>query len=74
MINKNEEARAVFRSEYRELTDAELASIDHIKNSAAVMYHLMSMAVEHGADESQIRIAKERLQETVMWAVKGITG
>jgi hypothetical protein len=66
----------VFRKEYRELSDEEKALLDSIKDKAQELYDLMESSVEVNPSRraSQIVIAKEKLEESVMWAVKGITG
>jgi len=59
-----------FRKAYRELTEPEKVLVADIKASAGELYDLIEMAPA-GREQS---IAKTKLEEAVMWAVKGITG
>lgn len=54
----------VFRPVYRELTEEEKNLINEIKTKAQELYDLFP------ADAVK---SKDRLEESVMWAVKGIT-
>jgi len=56
-----------FRPEYRELNPSEKDRIDNIKNKAFELYCMLDI----GKRESDMAAAK--LEEAVMWAVKGIT-
>lgn len=66
----------VFRKEYRELSEEEKALLDSIKDKAQELWDLMDISVEANPSRraSQIVLAKEKLEESVMWAVKAITG
>lgn len=59
-----------FRHQYRTLTEAEKAYIQQIKDMALQMYGTMSDI----GDSRELSIAKNKLEESVMWAVKHITG
>lgn len=61
---------SVFRKEYRELTEDEKAHVENVKTAAEVLYDHIE-AMKDGREKS---IAKTKLEESVMWAVKGITG
>lgn len=58
-----------FRPAYRELTEVEKSNIDVIKRIALELYtHIDAM------NESREKsISKTKLEESVMWAVKGLT-
>lgn len=59
-----------FRTEYRELTQIEKINVATIKRLASELYtHIDSMN-----DSREKSLAKTKLEESVMWTVKGITG
>ena len=60
----------VFRSVQRELTDAEKATVAELKDLAGKLHDIMASSAPGG----EIALAKTKLEEAVMWAVKGITG
>ena len=59
-----------FRKAYRELSDDEKQLLDRIKDQAQDLLDTIESA-EPGRERS---LAITKLEETVMWAVKGITG
>ena len=60
--------REIFRPKYRELKQNEKEQIDRIKSKAA------DLAAEfYPTDTREKSIALTKLEEAVMWAVKGIT-
>lgn len=59
-----------FRPRYRALTDAELALHDEIKRQADAMASLFGQ-IKPGREVS---LGMTRLEEAVMWAVKGLAG
>jgi len=60
---------AAFRPEYRKLTDTEKQTVARIKDKAA------ELAVEFfPTDGREKSLAMTKLEEAVMWAVKGVTG
>lgn len=59
----------IFRPQYRELTDAEKQQIDAIKTKAKELYDLYGNWYTR-----EMSIAKTNLEQSVMWAVKSITG
>lgn len=73
----------IFRKEYRELSDDEKALLDQVKDKAQELFDLISegtrvreqlsrdMPTQNGRE---MALAKTKLEEAVMWAVKGITG
>lgn len=61
-----------FRQEYRKLTDAELQSMKTLKQMAQDMEdYLNEMNTPNMGRE--IALAKTKLEEAIMWAVKGLT-
>jgi hypothetical protein len=61
----------VTRQEYRELTDDEKKQIALIKKIGEEFL----LAVDSGGNRSrESALARTKLEEAVMWAVKGITG
>jgi hypothetical protein len=60
------------RSTYRELTDAEKREIDLIKNRGLAFLDAIRVVELEATREGRIAITK--IEEAVMWAVKGITG
>ena len=61
---------SVFRPVYRELSRDEKEGADRIKLYAEALYTEIVAYVPEGREKS---IAKTKLEEAVMWAVKGIT-
>jgi hypothetical protein len=59
-----------FRTTYRELSPYEKQLVEDIKQKAELLYGLFNAA----PFTREIGIAKTKLEEAVMWAVKGITG
>ena len=63
----------VFRKTYRELGDAEKAQIEALKTKAEELYEMMPVTRDApGARE--MALARTNLEQSVMWAVKAITG
>ena len=60
----------VFRSDQRELTKEEATLVLEIKNTAQSLYNRVDQMV----DGREKTLAKTKLEESVMWSVKGITG
>lgn len=59
-----------FRDVYRPLTDMEKADIADIKHEAAMLSATISAALPDGRERA---LALTKLEECVMWAVKGVT-
>lgn len=73
----------VFRKQYRKLTDQEIATLDKLKDKAQEVYDIISEATRTQEQKTsempsvnarEMALAKTKLEESVMWAVKGITG
>lgn len=61
-----------FRKEYRPLTDSEKESMEKIKIKAEELETLFD-EVNNPNIGREIALAKTKLEESIMWAVKGIT-
>lgn len=61
----------VMRQTYRTLSVEEQERVDTVKRLHAAL-HRQLVAVE-GADQRCLMMAKTKLEEAVMWAVKGLT-
>jgi hypothetical protein len=57
-----------FRPTYRDLKPNELAQLDTIKRKAFELLQTFTVGTRESA------IATTKLEEAVMWAVKGVTG
>lgn len=62
-------ASDIMRNQYRVLSDNDKASMAAIKDKGAEFHDLVSAL---GGDR-EISIAKTKIEEAVMWAVKSIT-
>lgn len=58
------------RHQYRVLTDAEKVGMTHIKDMGLGLIRAIEANVPAGREAS---LAKTRVEEAVMWAVKGLT-
>jgi hypothetical protein len=63
----------VFHSAYRELNEDEKAHINSIKNFAQELYNLYPQTEDGRGKSREISLAMTALEESVMWAVKGLT-
>ncbi len=76
----NDEQTNVFRPQYRQLNENEKEAVDAIKDTSAKSYAIYERALKELPQEMppsmgrEIALAKTKLEESVMWAVKGITG
>lgn len=61
--------RTIFRQKYRELSTAEAGLHDAIKVTATDLYIL----IDNVPPSREVAIAKTKLEEAVMWAIKGLT-
>lgn len=64
-----------FRKEYTPLTPEQKANVDNIKTVAAQMLETMEyIPSEERSNRSRcMNLARTKLEEAVMWAVKGVT-
>lgn len=62
-----------FRKDYKEIGAEGNALIDEIKDEAQKLHDLIGRAESVGTAGDDINIAKRKLVEAVMWAVRGIT-
>lgn len=87
MALEGSERPSVFRPKYRKLDDDELMRMNAVKASAQELWDLMDDAMNHrfGTPENtgaavspaacrEHSLARTKLEEAVMWAVKGLTG
>jgi hypothetical protein len=58
------------RHQYRVLSDAEKAAMVRIKDLGEQFIIAMAETVPHGREQA---LAKTKVEEAVMWAVKGLT-
>jgi pantothenate kinase len=62
----------VFRKEYKPLTDLTKMKMHAIKQIASDLHEVFEN-VTNESDKRCIAIAKTKLEESVMWAIKAIT-
>ncbi len=68
---------SIFRSAYRELSEEEKNIVADIKDRAEELYGVINTYAAQrsgGSMQRYFALAKTSLEESVMWAVKGITG
>ena len=58
------------RHQYRVLSDKEKANMVRIKDMGEAFLDLIAEAVPHGRE---VALARTKVEEAVMWAVKGLT-
>ena len=59
------------RHQYRVLSDDEKEAMLWIKDQGLTMVEYIDARIPHGRERS---LAKTKVEEAVMWAVKGLTG
>lgn len=64
----------VFLKQYRQLDTIEQRRITEIKDGAQALYDVFDVSLLTGGDPRAIALAKTNLEQSVMWAVKAITG
>ena len=68
-VESTSDARADVRKDYRVLTDEEKAQVAAVKDAG----DLLLQQVEATGPSREASIARTKIEEAVMWAVKGIT-
>lgn len=63
----------VMRQEYRVLTDEEKALLALIKHHGAELYDRIDCLEQGYGRKREFSLAKTKIEEAIMWAVKGIT-
>jgi len=75
-ISSTDAARTVnnvVRHEYRVLNDAEKAGIGWLKDTGAALVVFCEGIKDNGISPREMSLAITKIEEAVMWAVKGIT-
>lgn len=67
--NTERVTRNVMRHQYRELTGLEKEDMTRVKDLGQEMYDLL----DHIGSSRELSLAKTKVEEAVMWAVKHIT-
>lgn len=64
----------VFRKEHKEISAQRKDDIFVIKSRAETLYNeFVLMELDENVDERMIALAKDNLEQAVMWAIKAIT-
>ena len=63
----------VMRHEYRVLSDEEKALMQKIKDEGLEFWNLLDQMEQTRGKSREIAIAKTKIEESVMWAVKELT-
>jgi len=68
-------ANNIFRPVYRELNEEEKKDLKDLKDKAQDLYLLIENIVQENPSTKgrYVSLAKTKLEESIMWAVKGIT-
>jgi len=85
MVLEKEERPGVFRPKYRKLDDGELERMNAVKAKAQELWDAMDEAevnkpggawdpADGRPGSREHALARTKLEEAVMWAVKGLTG
>ena len=65
----------VMRHEYRALSEAEKRQMKAVKDLGLDFYELLDRVADEGEGMTrELSLAKTKVEEAVMWAVKDITG
>ena len=62
-----------FRRGYRELSKEERDNLDSVKDKAEVLFNFIN-ELQEKKNCREYSLAKTKIEEAVMWAVKGLTG
>jgi hypothetical protein len=63
----------VMRHQYRVLSDAEKNAMQSIKDDGLALWNVIDNFKVFGGDSRELSIAKTKVEEAVMWAVKHLT-
>lgn len=64
----------IFRPVYRQLEATEQQLLDDIKTKAQELYDLLPTMPAGGFPNRELSLGVTKLEEAVMWMVKGLTG
>lgn len=67
------EKENIFRPNYRELSEDEKNLINSIKDKAQELYDLFPKDENGRGSNREVSLAMTELENSIMWAVKGIT-
>lgn len=68
------ETNNVMRRKQRALTDREKEQIQQIKDMGTIFHDYLTSLAPVCGDSRELAIAKTKLEESVMWAVKHVSG
>lgn len=63
----------IFNRKYRELSQEEQDDLDKIKDEAEKLFNFIN-ELQTNKDCREYSLAKTKVEEAVMWAVKGLVG
>ena len=63
----------IFRKDYRQLSEEEVAQVRNVKDKAWDLYQLLVVESVAKGDPRAMAVARTKLEEVVMWATKSIT-
>lgn len=75
-IESTSDQRAVnntVRHQYRVLSDREKEQVESIKDAGADFLQLLDFIATQGSNGRELSLARTRVEEAVMWAVKHVT-
>lgn len=64
----------VMRHEYKVLNDEEKAAMQKVKDFGLDFHGYLTLLEYHNGRSRELSLAKTKIEEAVMWAVKHITG
>ena len=76
MVDSTSEERVAnntVRYQYRILSEAEKATMMEIKDHGEAFVNLMNILIEQNKAHREYALAKTKMEEAVMWAVKGVS-
>lgn len=72
MLKRRNNMSDLFRKEYRELSDTEKSMMERIKVEAEALVTSFDFASTE-ASGREFALARTKLEECIMWAIKGLT-